>query len=142
MLFRSHASRLARTLAAFAAFGVCAALFGRLASAQPVPDAKRGYAAYVRDGCYECHGYQGQGNARRGVGGGGGEVGPILAPQPLPYQRFMRQVRTPRDLMPAYSSRILSNEDAADIYAYLRTISDAKAPSAIPLLTGVTRQPR
>ena len=131
-----------RLIAAVAVVGICVGPTGKLAAAQSAPDAKRGYATYIREGCYECHGYQGQGNARHGIGGGGGEVGPILAPQPLAFDRFMRQVRTPRDIMPAYSSHILTNAEAADIYAYLRTIPDVKAASAIQLLNSVPRQPR
>ncbi|HXP92704.1 MAG TPA: cytochrome c [Candidatus Binatia bacterium] len=134
-------TKLLTALAALAASGF---LYGSVAAqtnTAPSGDPKHGYAVYVVQGCYECHGYQGQGNGRRGQGGGGGDVGPIIAPKPPAWASFVKQVRTPRQIMPTYSTNILSDKDAADIYAYLLSIPDAKDPKAIPLLNGVTLTP-
>lgn len=100
----------------------------------PAGDPKHGFAVFRADGCYECHGYQGQ-----GMGGprGLGLVGPKLAPGPIPYAAFIKQLRTPRSVMPAYSTHVLAESDAADIYAYLKTIPPAKPPAAIKLLQSV-----
>jgi mono/diheme cytochrome c family protein len=84
-----------------------------------------GKALYLADGCYQCHGVQGQ---------GGGVYGPKLAPQPVGIAGFTRQLRNPRDAMPVYTARVLPDSDLADIYAYLQAIPKAKAVADIPLL--------
>jgi mono/diheme cytochrome c family protein len=104
-------------------------------SAQSVPaDAKHGAAVFHADGCYECHGYQAEGTGKRTPGG---LTGPMLAPQPIPYTAFVKQLRAPRNVMPSYSAKILSDGDARDIYAYLESIPAAKSLSAIRLLHSV-----
>src|SRR5436190_14185684 len=75
-------------------------------------------------GCWECHGYEGQGG-----------VGPKLAPRPLAYQFFQEAVRTPLRDMPRYSTAILSNDDLADVYAFIQSIPAGPAAQDIPLLS-------
>jgi mono/diheme cytochrome c family protein len=91
----------------------------------PKGNAQNGKTLYEKDGCYQCHGYIGQ---------GAGATGPKLAPEPLPYDAFVRQLRTPAQEMPPYESAILSDQQAADIYAYLGTIKKGPDPKSIPLL--------
>jgi|SRR6188472_3317049 ubiquinol-cytochrome c reductase cytochrome c subunit len=86
-------------------------------------DATKGKATFVKAGCYQCHGYVGQGGA-----------GAKLAPKPLPQEAFVNFVRTSNRQMPPYSEQILSNEDLADIYAYLETIPAGPDPKSIQLL--------
>lgn len=99
-----------------------------LASAQEGPSgsAERGYDSFQKYMCYTCHGTLGQG-ADRGTG-------PKLAPNPLPYQGFALQVRTPRLDMPAYRKEFVSDQELADIYAYLVSVKPAAALKDIPLL--------
>lgn len=101
-------------------------LAARPASAQTAPhgDPSRGKAIFAAYGCWQCHGYQGQGS----------NAGPKLAPTPLPYQAFDHQLRWPRDRMPIYTAKTTSDQDAADMYAYLSGIPKAKAVADIPLL--------
>jgi ubiquinol-cytochrome c reductase cytochrome c subunit len=87
--------------------------------------AAQGRLIYMRDGCYECHGIQGQ---------GAGATGPKIAPRPLPLTAFVRQLRAPRDVMPVYTQAVLPDADVQDIYAYLEGIAPAKAVAEIPLL--------
>jgi mono/diheme cytochrome c family protein len=82
----------------------------------------------MQNGCYECHGTQGQGNL---------SAGPQLAPHPIPYENFMSYVRKPRQDMLPYSAKILPENVARDIYAYLRAIPAAKSYDQIPLLASV-----
>lgn len=98
------------------------------AAAQVVPrgDALNGRKIYIAHGCYQCHGYQGQGS----------NAGSRLAPNPVPYAAFAYQVRQPRVRMPAYSPKITSDQNVADIYAYLLTIPKARLVAEIPLLNG------
>ena len=91
----------------------------------PPGDAARGKQAYSETGCYACHGT---------VGHGGAWQGPKLAPQPLAYPLFLRQVRNPVRSMPRYSPEVLSDAEVADIYAYLRTIPPSKTAEETGLL--------
>ncbi len=104
------------------------ALSASAAFAQTAPkgDAARGRTIFAAYGCWQCHGYQGQGS----------NAGPKLAPAPLPYAAFDRQLRRPRDRMPIYTLKTTSDQDVADIYAYLLSIPKAKAVADIPLLNG------
>lgn len=114
---------------AVAAFG-WSGVWAAAASAQeaaPTGDAGHGKALFTADGCYQCHGYVGQGAS---------STGPRLAPDPLPYEAFVQQLRRPASQMPPYQAAILSDKDAADIYAYLVTIPKAPDPKTIPLLSG------
>ena len=86
--------------------------------------AEKGKTAYVQHGCWQCHGFQGQ----------GGVAGPKLAPEPLALETLTAFVRTSNRAMPPYMEAILSNEDLADIHAYLESIPKAPDPKGIPLL--------
>src|SRR5437899_10536445 len=87
-----------------------ARLFGNAAAAEP--SAGNGRVLYVKVGCYQCHGYQGQ----------GGAAGPRIAPEPLPFDGLAGFVRTSSGEMPPYPTALLSDSDLADIYAYLQSI--------------------
>src|SRR4030088_3435047 len=68
-----------------------------------------GYVAY---GCYQCHGYEGQ--------GGGVYGGPRIAPRVWPFAAFVAQLRRPRGSpipMPAFSPNILNEADLKSSYA-------------------------
>lgn len=60
--------------------------------------------------CYTRHGTVGQGATG---------TGPSIAPNPPPYAAFALQVRAPRQDMPAYRKALVSDQELADIYAYL-----------------------
>src|SRR5215472_10721735 len=85
---------------------------------------EKGKQAFVQHGCWQCHGYQGQ----------GGIAGLKLAPDPIPFETLSNFVRTTNRAMPPFSKAILSDEDLADIYAYLQSIPKGPDPSSIPLL--------
>jgi mono/diheme cytochrome c family protein len=104
---------------------------GQSASAAPKADnaptgnAKNGKAVYTADGCYECHGREAQ---------GGAGTGPRLGPEPMPYAAFVFQVRTPRDQMPPYTSKVLSDAELADIYAFVQSQPKPPKADSIPQL--------
>lgn len=102
--------------------------FSTVAFSQEAPsgNAERGHKAFLKFQCYTCHGTVGQG-ADRGAG-------PKLAPNPFPWAGFEFQVRTPRQDMPPYRQQHLSDQDLADIYAYVRGIKASPPANAIPLL--------
>ncbi len=106
-------------------------LFAAAALAQaPAPqgDPERGKAAFLRIGCYTCHGYEGQ-----------GVPGRRLAPNPLPYPAFSAFVRTSQGEMPTFTEKVLPEQDLIDIHAYLRSKPASPDPKSIPLLQQVGR---
>jgi ubiquinol-cytochrome c reductase cytochrome c subunit len=94
------------------------------APAAPPGNADTGKKLFVSVGCYQCHGYEGQ----------GGAAGPRLAPRPLPYAGFSRYVRRPANQMPPYTEKLVPDTDLAHIYAYLQSRPVPPAVQSIPLL--------
>jgi cytochrome c553 len=88
-------------------------------------DAAQGKTTYMADGCYDCHG---------GVGQGGRATGPRIARTQLPIDAFRQQLRQPSNEMPPYEAGVVSDAEAANIYAYLQSLPEAKAAKDIPLL--------
>jgi mono/diheme cytochrome c family protein len=95
-----------------------------LVSAQ---DAENGKRLFTRDGCYECHGYAGQGTV----------AGARLAPPVLTAAGVKAYIRKPAGAMPAFSDKVVSDKDVEDIYAYLKTIPAPKPVKDIPLLNQI-----
>jgi cytochrome c553 len=94
--------------------------------AAPQGDAKAGQQTFMADGCWECHGTVAQ---------GGVITGPRLAHTALPFAAVLQQLRTPQNAMPPYEPAILSDTDAANIYAWLKSLPAPPAASSIPLLS-------
>ena len=90
----------------------------------PAQNAENGKRLFVRDGCYECHGYVGQGSI----------AGARLAPPVLNAAGITRYIRRPAGAMPAFTDKVVSDQDVADIYAYLKTIPAPKPVKDIPVL--------
>lgn len=101
-----------------------AAGFAVIPAAALSASAEKGKSAYVKHGCWQCHGLVGQ----------GGIAGPRLAPDPKPLDFYSAFVRLSNGPMPPYPVTILSNDDMADIHAYLVSIPKAKDYKTIPLL--------
>jgi ubiquinol-cytochrome c reductase cytochrome c subunit len=87
--------------------------------------AENGKALFLKVGCYECHGTQGQGAV----------TGPRLAPNPLPFETLSAFVRSTSGQMPPYHVKILSDADLADIYAYLQSIPEPPDVKSLPQLS-------
>jgi ubiquinol-cytochrome c reductase cytochrome c subunit len=88
--------------------------------------AENGKVAFMKNGCWQCHGFAGQGS----IATSGGKV---LTGTALSYDAFESFVRNSNGAMPPYRGAILSDADLADIYAYVRAIPK-QDPSDIPLL--------
>jgi len=93
------------------------------AQAAPAGNAQNGNQLFKRYGCYECHGYSAQGG-----------VGARLAPNPIPFAALSAYVRAPKGQMPPYTTKVLSDAELRDIYAFLQSIPKPPDPKSIPLL--------
>jgi mono/diheme cytochrome c family protein len=111
---------------------VCAASAVAQASSsatQPSPpaggNAQNGKTLYVKYSCYACHGFDGHGGP-----------GTRLVPMRMNLPGFTAYLKNPRQ-MPPYTSKVLSDEQAADIWAYIKSIPESPPASAIPLLSRI-----
>jgi mono/diheme cytochrome c family protein len=117
---------------AAAVFGFAALCTGAFAAAQaqdasPSGDAAKGKKIFLTIGCFTCHGRSGQGGAYNGPA-------PILAHTMLPFDGFKGQIRNPADDMPAFPPAVLSDQDIADIYAFVETLPGAGSAKDHPIL--------
>jgi mono/diheme cytochrome c family protein len=91
----------------------------------PTGNVENGKTLYLQVGCYQCHGHAGQG-ARM--------TGPRISRTEFPFESFLYQLRHPADQMPPYEAAVLSDQEAADLYAYVRQMPPPRDPNSIPLL--------
>ena len=98
--------------------------------AAPRGNAENGKKIYVTYGCYQCHGYAAHG----GAGGDSLRGGPRIAPRPIAFPAFSKYVRQPTEQMPPYTQKLASDQDLADIYAWLLTVPEPPPVSSIPQL--------
>src|SRR5262245_24297948 len=95
-------------------FGLAAIAAGLLVgqAEASAASAEKGKTLFTTYGCFQCHGTVGQ----------GGNAGPKIAPDPMPYEALANFVRTTNRQMPPYREAVLPNDDLADIYAYLQSV--------------------
>jgi len=117
----------------FVRLAVCAAVagiaYGSEARAQDAPqgDVANGKRVYLATGCYMCHGRAGQGGAYNGPA-------PVLAKTEMPYEGFKGQLRQPSLDMPAYSEPVMTDQEIADIYAFLQSLPARRDAKDIAIL--------
>ena len=99
---------------------------GEKSEAVPVGNVETGEKIFTKDGCYECHGREGQGAAQAS--------GPRIGPSQRFIRPFIKYVRQPTGQMPPYTSAVISDQELTDIYAYLQSRSRATPSKDIPLL--------
>ena len=92
----------------------------------PAGSAERGKKFYMEQFCHSCHGTVGQGGERG--------AGPKIYPNPYPYAAWVMQIRKPRQAMPPYVEKHVSDQDLADMYHYLFSTKPSPAAKDIPLL--------
>lgn len=81
------------------------------ASPQLTGDVARGEELFFANGCSVCHGDT-----------GGGGIGPAIAKTQLSLSAVIKQYRNPRELMPPFPADRVSDDDVADIYAFLQSL--------------------
>ena len=112
---------------------VALAILAVMASARPAtpraqtPPAGQGAAAgtvaigrtlYTKTGCETCHGPEGRGTA----------AAPRLAAGALQLPAFMAYIRKPTGSMPPHGAQVVSDQNIADIHAFLRAPTPATQP--------------
>ena len=85
-------------------------------------NAENGKDVYLKYSCYACHGYAGHGGAAS-----------RLVPMRLSLSAFSSFVRKPAS-MPPYTAKVLSEEQLADVWAYVRTLPESPPARTIGLL--------
>ena len=100
----------------FRRFSTAALVAGALlltASARPdigtIPDPD----LYESAGCSSCHGQS-----------AAGAFGPTLAATRITFDDFLDQLRTPRGVMPSVSVSLVSDQQARDLYDYVRGLDE------------------
>jgi mono/diheme cytochrome c family protein len=126
--------RFARSLVRFGRVGLVMAAcvaggWGTARADDPPPpgDPVNGKKIYLADGCFMCHG-------RAGQGGRFNYQTPALAQTELPVESFIAFLRQAPNDMPSFSSDVLSDREAADIHAFLRSLGGRKQAKDFPLL--------
>ena len=97
---------------------------GSQAAEAPEGNAANGKKLFVAYGCYQCHGYEGQ----------GASTGPRIGPPPLSLAFLLSYARHPTGQMPPYTEKVVSDQDLTDIFAYLKSMPQPARASSIPLL--------
>src|SRR5258708_3665845 len=87
-------------------------------------NAQEGKRIFAANGCYQCHGYVGQ----------GGAAGARIGRTALNLAAFQRYVRQPTGQMPPYTAKVMTDEQLADVYAYLQSLPAPTPRKDIPLL--------
>jgi mono/diheme cytochrome c family protein len=105
---------------------LAASVYGQGQTAAPPGNAQKGKKLFQDYGCYQCHGREAQ---------GGSGTGPRLAPKPISWAALSKYVRQPTGQMPPYTKRVVSDEDLADIYAFLSAQPAPPSAKSLPLLT-------
>src|SRR2546423_2166886 len=98
-------------------------IVGAAAAQEPRGNPQTGKQLFESKGCYSCHGFVGQGSRE----------GPRLVP-PLAFAAFVLQLRTPRAIMPPYKEALVSDQQAADMLAYLASLPKPPDPKSVKLL--------
>ena len=111
-------------------FFVMAMLGASIAFGQSDRNAENGKRLFLRNGCWECHGYAGQGS----------RDGARIAATALNAQGLIRYVRRPSGAMPAYIDKVMTDQELTDVWAYLKTLPGPKPVKDIPLLNQIKNQ--
>ena len=82
-----------------------------------------GQKVFAAQKCETCHGLKGE-------GGAGDAGGPEIAPPPVALPVFIDTVRNPRDPMPPFSAKEVSDAELRDVFAFLSSLAAPSQPSA------------
>jgi mono/diheme cytochrome c family protein len=107
-----------------------AILAAGILAAQDSGNASAGKDVFMKYTCYGCHGFSGQNGP-----------GARLVPMRMTQSGFINYVRNPRTRqMPSYSTKVLSDGQLADVFAYIKTLPASRAAKDIPELNQFKEQ--
>jgi ubiquinol-cytochrome c reductase cytochrome c subunit len=106
---------------AFLVLPVCALAQSQSSSSGNVDNGKH---LFQTKGCWECHGFAAQ----------GGRDGARIGATSLTLQGVIRYVRKPAGAMPAFTDKVITDQELTDIYAYWKSLPPVKAAKDVPLL--------
>ena len=86
-------------------------------------DPERGEELYLAHGCYSCHGYDGIGRHQLA-----NDASPYMADETI-FTTYLRlrgesNPSLPSNAMPSYSTNVIDDDAASDLYAYIKTLVD------------------
>jgi mono/diheme cytochrome c family protein len=94
-------------------------------------DAARGKDYFMKYTCYGCHGFSAQNGPGRNR----------LNPMTFTVAGFVGAVRAPgSNQMPTYSAKVISDQQLADIWTYVKTLPNAPEAKDIPLLQQIKQE--
>jgi mono/diheme cytochrome c family protein len=98
-----------------------------LSQSPPTGDAVKGKQTFLNAQCYACHG-------RFGEGGRFEYPAPPLVSLDLPAEALQAFLRAAPNDMPSFAPTLLTNDDIANIAAFLRSLPGRGDPKDFPLL--------
>lgn len=116
-----------KVIALLGAALVLGAFTSAIHAQEPAGDAANGAKVYVAVGCFTCHG-------RSGQGGNFNYVTPVLAKIQWPVEALRAFLRIGVNDMPAYAKEVLSDQQVADVHAFLRSLPGPRPTAEIPQL--------
>ena len=120
--------RMTAGFAMLAWLAASASASGQAQAAPPAGNVEQGKELYAKYSCYACHGYDGHGGA-----------GARLVPMRMNQPGFTGYLRNPRQ-MPPYTEKVLSETQAADLWAFIKAIPESPAADRIPLLSRIINE--
>ena len=124
MSSRSHGDLLKMFMPtiALALFAAAVAVAGQVPSPERAGNVENGKKLFVKNGCAECHGLEGQGAPTSG---------PRIGPNPLPVAAFIKYVRAPKNQMPPYTGKVMSDQELTDVRAFLAALPKPAAATVL-----------
>jgi ubiquinol-cytochrome c reductase cytochrome c subunit len=95
------------------------------AGAAPAGNAKNGEKLFVSYGCYSCHGRHAEGSSA---------TGPRLGPNAVTLGLLQKYIRQPTGQMPPYTTKVVSDADLVDVFAFLQSLPQPPKADSIPEL--------
>ena len=95
------------------------------AGSAPAGDVKNGEKLFVSYGCYSCHGRHAEGSSA---------TGPRLGPNAVTLGLLQKYIRQPTGQMPPYTTKVVSDADLVDIFAFLQSLPQPPKVDSIPEL--------
>jgi ubiquinol-cytochrome c reductase cytochrome c subunit len=107
---------------ALALFAGAVTVAGQVPSPAPAGNVENGKKLFVKNGCAGCHGLEGQGAPTSG---------PRIGPNPLPVAAFIKYVRAPKNQMPPYTGKVMSDQELTDVRAFLAALPKPAAATVL-----------